>query len=47
MKLTPLYYLFSKLMYFIITRCLLGGVVGWGGGVEERVCVCVGGQHDQ
>lgn len=32
------YYLFFKLMYFIITRCLLAGVAGgaWGGwGWEE------------
>lgn len=33
------YYLFSKLMYFIITRCLVARVAG--GGVRR------GGQHDQ
>lgn len=28
MEPTPVYYLFFKLMYFIITRCLLAGVAG-------------------
>lgn len=39
MKTTPVYYLFSKLKYFIITRCLVAGVAG--GGVRNR------GQRDQ